>query len=336
MRMLLLINWPESGEWYFLSRLKKETGHVAVLQPFRWKVFQNKKLNRINIYLSEFYLPIIAFCMRKKFHAVVSWQMRLGICYGILNALFPRAATPHIIQDFHIDPARRDWKYTLRLMLLAMAIRGIDFFLCTSTHEKDAYSKRFGIPSERIAFLPYSPPPGYVSLRSVPRGDYLFAYGNSDRDFDTLIRAVGHLDIRVIILSRKFRPAAPLPRNVEHMYWSVPESQLIHYIAGARAVILPITHRFVAAGQVAMMETMALGRPLIVSANVATVEYAIDGQTALFFEPGDADMLSRHIRYLVENPETAEEIGRRARQTMVGQPDLEVDVFIKLLQQTIA
>jgi glycosyltransferase involved in cell wall biosynthesis len=336
LNLLILINWHLEGEWYFLRHLKQRVEKVDILQPLRWPVFRNRRLDRLNIYLSEFYLPILAFLKRKRFHAIVSWQMRLGVCYGLLNRLNrdPFAAA-HIIQDFHIDPERKNWAYKLRLKMLSFSIRGIDYFLCTSTPEKTLYIRRFNIFFSRLIFLPLSPPYQFLRRFDYPKGDYLFAYGNSDRDYETLIGAVKNLSVPVIILSRTFFPKVPLPKHIKHIHQPIPEKDLIRYLAGARAVVLPITHPTVAAGQFAMLETMAVGRPLIVSANVATLEYACHGETALFFNSRDVSALQRLIIFVLQHPKKAEEIGQRAKAAVAHLPDQQVEVFCKLLQNII-
>ena len=49
---------------------------------------------------------------------------------------------------------------------------------------------------------------------------------------------------------------------------------------------------------------------------MATVEYAVDEKTALFFDAKDAETLNDHIRYLLDHPDAAETMGQTAREAV--------------------
>ena len=207
LKLLILINWKEDGKWPFPHYLEGWVKQTEILQPVSFKQMAGKRFSDISVYLSEFYLPVMAIFRRKKWNVVVSWQMRIGICYGILKRIFHARKPPvHIIQDFHIDLTQTRWLYRIKMALLKLAIPGIDYFFCTSTEEEKIYSQLLGISRSKIAFLPLIPPLPYFEEPDRPKTDYIFSYGNSDRDYDTLIRAVSRLNIRAEILSQTYKP----------------------------------------------------------------------------------------------------------------------------------
>lgn len=309
-RLLLMIHWKESGNWDLYHAIKHRLARIDILQPHGFRYRLPDKLSHI---LSEFYLPLIALVQKNSCDIVISWSMRIGICYGLLNRVFKSSRSPkHIIYDFHIDLTRTDPRYRFRLKLLQMAIPGIDFFFVTSEAEKDIYFKKFAIGMEQMAFWPISPP-RYLLETSYPTKDYIFAYGNSDRDYDTLVDAVVDIPVKTVIVSRTYMPSRALPAHVDlirEKSWNA----LLSLIASARIVVIPLLSYRIAAGQLTMMETLALGRPLIITKNMATTEYAVDGKTALFFEAGDVETLNHHIQYLLAHPDAAEKMGQTARE----------------------
>ena len=202
LKILVLVNWKEEGRWYFLRSLKSRVELATVLQPVSLKPTVNSQLTYVSNYLSEFYVPLLALIRRQHFDVIISWQMRIGICYGILKRIFHYRKPPvHIIQDFHIDLTQTRWLYRFQIVLLKLAIPGIDYFCCTSTEEEAIYSRMFKIHRSRILFLPLVESPDNFEEPSHSEQDYIFSYGNSDRDFDTLIRAVSPLNIKTYILS---------------------------------------------------------------------------------------------------------------------------------------
>jgi glycosyltransferase involved in cell wall biosynthesis len=317
-KLLMMIHWKESGKWDLYQAIMGCMEKLEILQPFGLNRFRSNFWNRLTYILSEFYLPLAALMKRDSFDIVMSWSMRLGICYGVLNRLFRRSGSPkHIIYDFHIDLTRTDWIYRFRLKLLRFAIPGIDFFFTTSEKEIEIYARLFGIRPDLMAFWPMTPAAYLLKKDISSRGDYLFSYGNSDRDYDMLIQAVKNLPVQTVIVSRTYQPTYPLPSGIV-LIREKPWDELLALIESSRMVILPLKSYNVAAGQLCMLETLALGRPLIVTRNMATVEYAVDGKTALFFDAKDAETLSDHIRYLLDYPDAAETMGQTARKAVGG------------------
>jgi len=333
LKLVILANWKDEGNWPLLRYLKDTVQNADILQPVSFEHPISRRLTNISNYLSEFYVPLLALIRRKRFDVIVSWQMRIGICYGILKRIVhPQKAPVHIIQDFHIDLTQPRRLYRLNLVLLKLAIPGIDYFCCTSTEEEAIYSRMFHIPRSRIVFLPLAESPSSFEEPSHPQKDYIFSYGKSDRDFDTLIRSVAQLNLKTYILSQKYKPKVPAPDNVCIIRERVSGKELVQWIASSRMVVLPMQDYRISAGQISMLEVMALARPLIVTENMATKEYAVHQQTALFFEAGNDQELADHIRYLWNNREAAEHIGKQARQAALKMDSKRETAFINLLE----
>lgn len=333
-KLLILVNWQEKGKWLFPHFLKKMVQHVDILQPISLKHTTNNRFTYISRYLSEFYVPVMALIRRNQYDVIVSWQMRIGICYGILKRIIHVKKPPlHIIQDFHVDLTQTRLLYRFQIALLKLAIPGIDYFCCTSTEEETIYSQMFGISRSRIIFLPLVEYRASFEAPSCSRQDYIFSYGKSDRDFDTLIRSVARLNIQTYILSAKYKPQAPVPDNVCIIRDFISNKDLTQWIASGRIVVLPLKDYRISAGQISMLEVMALARPLIITENMATKEYAIHRQTALFYSAGDVKELTGHIQYLWDHPEVAEHVGRKARESALKLNDNRMTVFSNLLER---
>ncbi|MFH1079605.1 MAG: glycosyltransferase [Pseudomonadota bacterium] len=334
LKLAILISWPEEGKWSLPRSLKRTVQNVDVLEPISLKRPFGGRLTRVSNYLSEFSNPLLALIRRKRFDVVVSWHMRIGICYGILKRIVhPRKPPVHIIQDFHINLTRTRGLYRFKLALLKLALPGIDYFFCTSTEEEAIYSQMFNIPRDRIVFLPLAESASNIEESGHPQKEYLFSYGKSDRDFDTLIRSVTPLDVKTYILSAKYKPKVPVPEHVCIIREHVSDKEMVQWIASSRIVVLPLKDYRISAGQISMLEVMALGRPLIITENMATKEYAAHQHSALFFKAGNDGELADHIRYLWNHREYAEQIGQQARLTIVKLNDNRMAAFTNLLER---
>lgn len=334
-KLLMMIHWKEAGKWDLYQALMGRVEKLDILQPFGFNRFRSHFWNQLTYILSEFYLPLAALMKSDSYDVVMSWSMRLGICYGILNRLITQSDKPkHIIYDFHINLTRNDPFYRFRINLLRVALPGIDFFYTTSEKEKEIYSRRFNIHPDRMAFYPMTPAAYLLEKKTYPKGEYLLSYGNSDRDYDSLIKAVRHQPIQTVIVSKTYQPVHPLPPQIV-LIREKPWDELLALIGSSRMVILPLQSYWVAAGQTAMLETLALGRPLVITANMSTIEYAIDGKTALFFDAGDVQKLKEHVQYLLNHPEAAETIANQARESVRENAQRRLKVFVDVLDHVL-
>jgi glycosyltransferase involved in cell wall biosynthesis len=311
-----MVSWRERGRWRLPLAFEAAGFEIQTLCPALLGEPFPRFVRRLSEKLSNLYLPLRAFLTMSRKDVWLTWNLRLSVVVGLLKRLLaPVSPTPlHIARDFHLDFSRmHEPGYKLRLRLVALAIKGMDQILVTSHKEERLYAAMFGLPVERFRFLPDTPPGEFAETPDVPPGDYVFAHGASDRDFDALLAAAPLLDAPVRILSQTYTPAVPEPANVSLIRDYVSQAELIALIQGARCCVVPLKDRNVAAGQNSMLEVMALGRPLVITENLATVEYADDGESALFYQAGDAADLARCVRRILAAPEESEAMGQRAR-----------------------
>jgi glycosyltransferase involved in cell wall biosynthesis len=62
-----------------------------------------------------------------------------------------------------------------------------------------------------------------------------------------------------------------------------------------------------------LMETMAMGRPLVATRTGGTAEIVQDGETGLLFAPGDAATLAGHVSTLLLDPARRRRMGENGR-----------------------
>jgi len=329
-KVLIMVNWREKGEWDLYQALKRHFD-VDVFQPYGGGPWAGGRGWKLSLETCEFYLPLFSCLKRNLFDLVISWSMRFGMVYGLLNRLMPKGSPSHLLYDFHINVERCDWAYKQKLTVTRKAIPGIDFFFTTSRREEALYSTIFHIPRERIRFFPLAPPRPWLKLPSFPVKDYIFAYGNSDRDYDTLLKASRNLSTPLVILSQRYSPNRTY-ENVTFIRQPVYGLNLAKLVGSAGLVVIPLKSSEVSAGQTAMLETMALGRPIIVTENPATLEYGKHGESAFFYRAGHVEELRNLLESLLKDPDYAESVGRRARVVHSNLPEIRESLLIQTVQ----
>lgn len=150
---------------------------------------------------------------------------------------------------------------------------------------------------------------------TVRDGDYIFAGGDSDRDYPLLIEAIRGLPYRVVItcLRRDHFEKVEIPANVEIR--TVPQDEFIQLMAGARLNVVPLKSRPQhVGGEQTYANAMSMGKPTIVTDLYAS-DYIQNGVTGILTPSGDACALRRAIQDVMEKPELARLMGLRAKET---------------------
>src|SRR5690606_14287814 len=101
------------------------------------------------------------------------------------------------------------------------------------------------------------------------------------------------------------------------VFSKLPYSELVALYLNAKAVLIPLRNNLqdIARFPHKTGEYCASGRP-IVATNIGEFKnYFTDEVNALLAEDYDVDMYAEKLRFVIENPEKAEEIGRKAYET---------------------
>jgi hypothetical protein len=178
-------------------------------------------------------------------------------------------------------------------VLSRRGIRAIDraevTYCVLSTPELDSFPRHWGVDPAKMTFTPWCHTLSEDELElPVSDGGYVFAGGDSMRDYRPLLEAAEGLGIPVRIAARRDptpEDQAPPPNvSVEP---TTPEG-FTELVAGARVVVVPLAERNDrSAGQGTYLNAMALGKPVIVTDVIGVRDYVDPGRTGIVVPPGD-------------------------------------------------
>lgn len=115
-------------------------------------------------------------------------------------------------------------------------------------------------------------------------------------------------------LARKIRDEVRALGAERHVVFVEKASAIEKYYRAADVFVLPSTREGLPN---ALLEAMAAGLPCVASRLEGVTDVLIDhGVNGLLFPPGDVAALEDALRFLMENPPRAWELGRRARETV--------------------
>jgi glycosyltransferase involved in cell wall biosynthesis len=141
---------------------------------------------------------------------------------------------------------------------------------------------------------------------------------------DDLVEAVGRLGGDVALAIVGARPDSEAARRwaarpYVKVVGEIPFDDVPRYLAAAAVVAVPQRATSDTVGQVPakLFDAMALGRPIVATA-VSMIPEILEG-CGLVVPPGDINQLADAIHRLVCDPQTAAELGRRARARCVAE-----------------
>jgi glycosyltransferase involved in cell wall biosynthesis len=249
------------------------------------------------------------------------WELGdADVAFTPLASLFPLAARVRrrpqvVVVNYGLctiwersSPARR--------RLLGASLRAAAIVICLGEWQRKRLEEQTGA---RAATVLLGVDARYFSSRpAAGREPYVLAVGKDlARDYATFAEAVRRLGVRAEI--------AAYPRNLEGVELppgtrarAVSSAELRELYAGAACVVVPqrrqeYPYGSEGGGLTSLLETLAMGRPLVASDRPILHDYVTDGETALLVPPEEPEALGAAIARVLEDREIARRLGETGR-----------------------
>lgn len=266
----------------------------------------------------------------------VTWRERYRDLVGAL-ALKLRGRPPVVvISDATIEPGSRALAARLGRFapllpalsrLLIRAVDGDHVRWCVlSQDEVEVFARTWGVPRERVVFTAFTHTlPGALDIAAIDVAGaiaaddgavrpYLFAGGNSLRDYDLLAEAAAGTGLHVLVAS-SWRPAQPVPEVWARL---VSHDAFIDLMQHCVAAVVPIAASTRSAGQQTYLNSMALGKPTIVTNALGVRDYVEDGRTGVVVEPTVEALRAALLTLAAASAPDRVAMGEAARDTVLA------------------
>jgi glycosyltransferase involved in cell wall biosynthesis len=210
---------------------------------------------------------------------------------------------------------------TLEMYLHRNVLRSYDsvkMFICPSRFMLEKV-RSFGVAKDRLVHQPYFIPVDEYKPRTNGGGGYYVYSGRLSREkgLPTLMEAAAKVpDIKLIVLGE-----GPLEEELRGRYGSEPwvefrghvsGAELMDVVSGASFAVVP--SEWYENQPLTILESFALGVPVIASRIGGLPEVVRNGQTGLLVEPGNSEDLASAIAWLGRHADVAANMGARARR----------------------
>ena len=250
---------------------------------------------------------------------VVSLAEKVGMAF----ALADRSRVPHVVVAHHLTAPRRQ-AFQRRTGWLQRVDRVVVLARPQARYLLDVV----GLPEERVRFVYDKVDHRFFTPLDGPDEGFVLAVGRSRRDYPTLVEALRPLDTPAVILPTspwlsRGGLDVPLPSQVQVMS-GVSAQALRSLYDRASVVVVPLqAGTDFAAGVNAVLEAMAMAKPLVVSDVAGIRDYVVDGETAVLVPAGDPAALRVAVADLLAAPERRRRLGAAAREVVEGGRNLD-------------
>ena len=205
----------------------------------------------------------------------------------------------------------------LRRRLARTALPAVDRFIVHSRQEIEAYSDWLNLPPERFQFVPLQRATRSITFDENKEKPFLLSMGSAQRDYRLLFGVLAELGYPAVIVAGPHAVAGlSIPSNVKILS-GLSSEQCFELVQRARLSVIPIANQHTASGQVTLLDAMVFGRPVVVTACPASIDYVTDQHDALLVRHGDHDDLKTAISRLWEDGALRAHIATSARKSAV-------------------
>lgn len=301
---LWLADWSDSEDEDFRAAWRAASIDARVLRAAALGTTVGTRHHRLRSWPA--YAGLAVRGIRKAEGApLIAWQPLAGALAGLIDVR-------HLSRLTVLNPLLSERAQSRKQRLVLAGLRRADRVVLYTRSAREA-AVRLGLDSSRTSFVPLG-----VRARvaqPAPSGDYFIAAGREERDWETLARAAEGLTAEIRVLGPA-RVPPPL-----RSYPQLERGRFLALLEGARALIVPLQPSDRAAGQLAVLDAMSVGRPVVATRAPGTLDY-VSRETGVLVPPTDPAALRGAIELLFDDS-VAKQMGQAALDAARGPFSLE-------------
>lgn len=332
MKILVIVNWKIN---YFNKDVDSMQPPDKVVKGKKYWFFKYWSSNKDNIDVLDFcYIPFFHYIEKNKlkfyiFQAIRGlWRSRnydLVISHGAQSAMFMSfirsilgiTSPPHFLIDVGCFNGGRNNK--VEISLIRFAARSLSGIIYHSTIQREYYEKFLPFLLERSKFIPFGVDTDSFYPLNVDEENYIVSIGYAKRDYYTLLKAWNSINfektrLKIVGIS-SFKNLGFESENFSRvdLLGIVSINKLKEIISKSKFVVTPLPVYKYSYGQMSLLQSMSMGKAVIVTKTPSTIDYVTNGENGVFVEPYNVDDMKQKIVNLLKEPKLCSKLGRKAR-----------------------
>ncbi len=300
----------------FLAGLEEATGRTWVARYADGRASVNKIVRLARYFL----FPLLFLVTTRHVKEIVAWQQFYGILAAVYLRIIRRKVPVCILTFIYKPKSGLAGTLMYRLVNYALTSSNVDNVVVYSPSEVATYARLFPQAADKFVYLPLGISPRPESDPSVtdlceprPSDAYIFAAGRSNRDYTPLKEAAERvgLDLRI---------ACPEENSEGYSHTTVLKdcfgSHMERELRDAAIVAVPLAASEISSGQLALLQAMRAGRPVIATDHPSLRDYVLPDTTAILVR--NVDEWEQAIRNLLADKDLADRIAIAGHRHMLA------------------
>jgi len=321
--------YKESAEQIF----KKKSNTITYLPNFK-----NNTFVKVFFFLGfrkSFLTNLAAFIWLlvniHKFDIVIGWLLN-GIMASFCNKVLNLKKVKVCLILYRLPSYNSNLAGKFKRYFLNKSYAGVDLLLVLDKLQASLFRENLIGRVKNIQALRYGVYSSWYKSRLLSHvhkknnQNTIFCPGSAYRDDIVLEKSILNIPLKVKryqLTTAKIIPEEKKKSKISHFY-NKPYDEYISECLDSTIVVIHVNNSDVPVGLTALLECMALGRPIIISDGASSRDYIQDGVNGILYKEGDWVDLRKKILLLPDNPEIAKKIGFHARESAQSRYDLEV------------
>jgi len=280
----------------------------------------------------------LAWFRSRRYDLILSHGGQMGLVVGLLQSLFPNVSrVPHVM--FDVGAISGGYSGSNSALINAgctYAVKSLAATICHSSPQLEFYRERYPEVAKVAHFIPLGVDTEEFHPEPCAQEDEMICVGYVLRDWKLLVRAYASLKTttRLVLLGIPNSERISQPGVICVPRVSIEEMR--QRIRRAKFVVLPIPKVDFSIGQQTFLQSMALGKSVLLPDIPAARDYIRDGETGFTYLADSEEDLSRKLRELLSSVERVEYVGRAARSAIESQfaEEIMTTRIVDLLRMT--
>jgi glycosyltransferase involved in cell wall biosynthesis len=206
----------------------------------------------------------------------------------------------------------------LRQLYYGFVLARCRCIICHSRLEAARYAALFPRAAKNFVFVPWGGTvTGSDAISAAPMGGAfrLLAAGRSGRDYPTLAAAIDGTGIETTVICDNVESLGAIAAtDTLHILRHCYDNEYLAQLAAASAVVVPLAVDNISAGQMVLIQAMAMGRPVVATNTPSITDYITDGVEGLLVPRGDSAALRGALLRLRHDPALVARLGKAGRR----------------------
>jgi glycosyltransferase involved in cell wall biosynthesis len=263
-------------------------------------------------------------------NVLLSTSEKTAIPLALLLSLF-KQETPHIMIAHKLSSG-----FKAHLWQKRQLHQKFSQIICLSQAQADYAIHHLNLPEERVHFIYDKVDHNFFRPMKADADDYILAVGQEQRDYQTLLQAIAGTGLKLVVVASS--PWSTSKVQLDELgkvtvLSHIPYSELRMLYARARLVVVPLFEVDYAAGVNAVLEAMAMAKPVIVSRTRGIADYIAPNETGIYVPSGDPAELNRAILSLWTQPGELSRLGVNARQAV--EESMNLDIYVNRVVEIV-